>query len=405
MTFEEKDRTRTLWLCGVLHAFTHVYTVALLPLYLLIQKDLGLRGEGQVTFLMTALGFTYCLGSYPMGVLADRWNRKVLLGVGLAVNGLAFVGLSLAPTYGWAVACCVTVGLAGSFYHPAATAMLADLFPTGTGKALGRVGMGAAIGFWLSPTYTGWRAATAGCRAPVLELGVLGIVGAAVFVWLAPRGHAVHPHTERARHLKPRISSVGFWSLILAASLFFSLRDFAGAGMGTLSSLFLQQAWGFDPKTTGQMLGGMFLAAMISNPLFGSWSDRTRLRLTGAVLGIAAGMVAFMPWAPRAWGIVVLVVYGFFFLASYPIIEATLMESVPVKVRGRVFGLFVAVSGTIASLSHWVVGDRVHALTTHAASAFAPIFGMLALLILTSMGGLPILNVVRKYARTHPVEE
>lgn len=397
MGFEEKDRTVTLWLCGVLHAFTHIYTVALLPLYLLIQTDLGLRGEGQVTFLMTALGFVYCLASYPMGVLADRWNRKTLLGVGLAANGLAFVALSCAPSYGWAVACCVAAGLAGSFYHPASTAMLADLFPSGMGKAIGRVGMGAAIGFWIGPTYAGWRAAAAGWRAPVLELGILGIISAAVFLWLAPSGQAVHPHTERARHVKPRLSAMGFWSLILLASFLFSLRDFAGSGMGTLSSLFLQQAWAFDPKTTGQMLGGMFLAAMISNPLFGSWSDRSRLRLAGAVLGIAAVTVALMPRLPRAAVFPTLVVYGFFFLASYPIIEATLMESVPVHVRGRVFGLFLAVSGLIGSLAHWVVGDRVHLLKSHAPAAFAPLFGTLSLLILAALTGLFILNLVRKH--------
>ena len=32
-------RARTLWLSGVLHAFTHLYQVALLPLYYLLLKD------------------------------------------------------------------------------------------------------------------------------------------------------------------------------------------------------------------------------------------------------------------------------------------------------------------------------------------------------------------------------
>ncbi len=51
-----------------------------------------------------------------------------------------------------------------------------------------------------------------------------------------------------------------------------------------------------------------------------------------------------------------------------------------------------------------LVGDCVHGLKSHAASAFGPVFGGLALLILVSLGGLPVLNVVRKYARSHRVE-
>ena len=90
-----QHRTRTLWLTGVLHAFTHLYQAVLLPLYLLIQKDLQLASIGQVTLLMTVMMAACFAPSYPVGVLADRVNRKKLLGLGLALNGAAFAGLEL----------------------------------------------------------------------------------------------------------------------------------------------------------------------------------------------------------------------------------------------------------------------------------------------------------------------
>ena len=124
MTSHEQHRTRTLWLTGVLHAFTHVYNVALLPLYLRIQQDLRLSGVEQATLLVTVMMLAYILPSYPLGVLADRWSRKKLLAVGLAINGLGFVGLSLAPNYAWALASVIVTGFGGSFYHPAATALM-----------------------------------------------------------------------------------------------------------------------------------------------------------------------------------------------------------------------------------------------------------------------------------------
>src|SRR5205085_4365368 len=130
--------------------------------------------------------------SYPMGILADRLNRKTLLGAGLAINALGFVGLALAPNYPCALAAVALAGFGGSFYHPAATAMVARLFPVGTGKALGLAGIGASVGFFMGPIYAGWRAGAlepvlgaAAWLRPVLELGILGLLATAAFVWLA----------------------------------------------------------------------------------------------------------------------------------------------------------------------------------------------------------------------------
>src|ERR1051325_9965872 len=202
MTPDHHHKTRTLWLTGVLHGFTHLYQVALMPLYLLIQKDFGFPSVAQATLLMTVMLAACYAPSYPIGMLADRMNRKRLLGFGLALNGLGFVGLGLAPNFAWALVAVTVAVFGGSFYHPAATAMIARLFPNGTGKALGLAGIGASLGFFAGPVYAGWRAGgleamlgPAAWRRPVIELGLLGVVAAALFLWLAgdeqpaPEGH------------------------------------------------------------------------------------------------------------------------------------------------------------------------------------------------------------------------
>ncbi len=187
----------------MLHAFTHLYQVALMPLYLLIQRDFKFASVGQATLLLTVM-MAACFGpSYPIGVLADKMNRKKLLGFGLALNGLGFVALALAPNYAWALVAVAVAGFGGSFYHPAATAMVVRMFPGSTGKALGLVGIGAGVGFFVGPIYAGWRAGMlepvlgpAAWRRPVLELGVLGIVVAALFTWLADNEQPA-PASER----------------------------------------------------------------------------------------------------------------------------------------------------------------------------------------------------------------
>jgi MFS family permease len=399
MSAEPNHKTRTLCLAGVLHAFTHLYQVALLPLYLPIQADLKLQSVGQVTLLVSIMMIAYYLPSYPMGMLADRVSRKKLLCLGLGLNALGFIGLSFARTYPTAVAAVIIAGVGGSSFHPAATAMIARLFPVGTGRALGLFGMGASIGFCFGPIYAGWRAETAGWRAPVLELGLLGLVGALVFATLAdeaPSDESVTTGTARPRY--KMFPGAVVWAFFIAASLAFSLRDFAGSSMGSLSSLFLQKAHGFDLRETGLTLSVIFLASLVSNPLFGHLSDKARFRWAAFVMCVAAVIIAVFPLVPRGGLIPAFMLYGFFFMSSYPMVEAALMESVPDAVRGRVFGFFITIGGMIGNLSHGIVGHAVEGFGAGAgrAESYHGLFGTLALLCLLSLVGLPCLHAIRK---------
>ena len=135
----------------------------------------------------------------------------------------------------------------------------------------------------------------------MLELGLLGIVVAAVFYWLADEEQ---PAPAAARKIVPAgrlFPTPALWFFFLAYCLIFSVRDFAGASMGSLSSLFLQKAHHFDPKWTGLALSGIFVAAIISNPLFGSLSDGGRKRWITLALVAAAVMVVLFPRVPSRW--------------------------------------------------------------------------------------------------------
>jgi len=377
----------------------------LMPLYLLIQRDFKFESVSQATLLLTVMMIGTFVPSYPMGMLADRLNRKTLLGCGLAINALGFVGLALAPNYPCASAAVAVAGLGGSFYHPAATAMVARLFPVGTGKALGLVGIGASVGFFAGPIYAGWRAGAlepvlgaAAWRRPVLELGLLGLLATAAFIWLADHEQPLPAEKRKPAHAQKLFPAGALYFFFFTAAFAFSLRDFTGTSMGSLGSLFLQKAHGYDPQRTGLALSGIFLASAISNPLFGSLSDRGRKRWTMLVLGLAAVMVLILPHVPARWTILIVVVYGFFFMSCYPMTEAALMESVPDAVRGRIFGLFITVGGFIGNLSHWLVGAAVKDLgpAAYSPSGYYVLYGVLALMLVLSLAGLPCLHAIRK---------
>ena len=400
MITESAYRRRALWLIGALHAYTHIYHVALMPLYFLIQRDFGLSNVSGATLLMTVMMVSYFIPSYPMGMLADRVSRKKLLALGLLINALGFVALALSPNYPLAVASMVVAGFGGSFYHPAATAMVARLYPTGTGRALGLAAMGASVGFLFGPVYSGWRAQHSGWRAPVLELGLLGIAGAIAFWFLA---HDDKP-AEMPAHVRGDASlfpTGTLWAFFIATSVCFSLRDFTGNSMGTVGSLFLQQAHAFSLTNTGFALSGIFVMSLISNPLFGTLSDRGRLKWAFVVLTIAAGVVAAYPHLPKAALVPGFMIYGFFFMASYPIVEAALMESVPDAVRGRVFGFFITIGGLVGNISHWVAGEAVQRLgsAANSPSGYYRLYAVLSCLIIASIAGVPCLYAIRTRER------
>ncbi len=408
---DTKHKTRTLWLVGLLHGFTHVYHVALMPLYLLMQRDFGFASVGQATSLVTVLMLAYFVPSYGLGVLADRLNRRKLLGWGLAINGLGFVSLAFAPNYGSAVASAIVAGIGGSFYHPAATAMLARLFPVNTGRALGLAGIGASVGFFCGPLYAGWRAGAleaargaAAWRVPVMELGVAGIVAAALFAWLAEDERSTSPEPSKPDTPVKMFPTGALWLWFLAAALMFSLRDFAAGSMCSLSSLFLQKAHGYDTGLAGFALSWIFPAGVISNPLFGHLSDRGRIRWITGVLLVAAGIVIAFPHLPVVGLIPALFAYGFFFNANFPMVEAELMQSVPDAVRGRVFGLFMTIGGFFGNLSHWVVGDAVKRLGDAAQSpaSYTGFYLAVAGLMTVALLGLPCLRAIRRREHLEP---
>jgi MFS family permease len=392
-------RGRTLFLTSVLHAFTHIYQIALMPLYLMIRDDLGLANLDQATLLVTVMMVAYFVPSYPMGRLADRASRKQLLAWGLLINGVGYIALGMSKDFGMALASVVVCGIGGSCFHPAATALVAGLYPEKPGKALGLLGVGASVGFFIGPLYSGWRAQGAGWRLPVMELGWMGVVAAVVFWRFAEEGKRMTAGDGGARErlFVNRKAVLAFVCMALA----FSFRDFAGAGNATLSSLYLQKAHGDTVEMAGRALSFVFLASAFGNPIFGHWSDRHRLWWAAGLALVAAASLAWLPYVGHGAFPYAMMFFGFFLMATYPVVEAALMQAVPASIRASFFGLFITIGGLLGNGSHWLVGRWVEAMGTASRTpeTYRPLYGVLAALLALSVVGLPCL---RSFARNRP---
>ncbi|MBI3920395.1 MAG: MFS transporter [Armatimonadetes bacterium] len=400
------ERRTTLILVTALHAFTHLYPCALLPLYLLIKKDLHLSGVAPATLLVSVMSMFYCFSGLPLGRLADRVSRKKLLTVGLFFNGLAYVFISVAPNYLTVLLGLIGAGIAGGFYHPAASGLVFGLYPKSKGKAVGLAGTGAAFGFFLGPAYAGWRGQIAGWRAPCLELGLAGMVVAILFAFLAREVPIVPISSEQTHETTAAIRKI--LGRIVWIGVAFSLRDFGGIGVATLTSLFLQNVHDLNKSQTGFILGLMSLPAIVANPLLGVLSEgRHRLRwLTGLLVFSGVGAM-LIPWMPRGGVVPLLLCYQFLLLATYPVMESAFADVIPDALRGRVSGVYFTAAGILGNFAPWTMGRVTDLLkqSAHAAPAYIPAYATLGLVTFISTVGVHLIHRLKHSSAVEVVAE
>ena len=378
----------TLFLCTILHAFTHAYGTLLVPLYLLMQSDLRLRGVSYASAVVTVYGIVYCALSFVAGEMADRYNRKMLLGIGLLGNALAVTAMGLTRQYELIMMFAVLGGMFGTLFHPAANALVPAHYPRSPGMAIGLLGIGSGIGFFAGPQFAGWRAqaaqwkfgAVANWQKPLLEAGVAGVIIGVIFLLVAREVGWHNSSRGNRQPLDPRLR-------LRVRNLAFVLgcRDFAGIATLSLASIYLQKAHGLDAKRTGFIVGAMMLTSIVINPFMVYFSPgRRRLPMLAVVLVLGGLVVAMTPLVPLRYVLAVLMVFMVFQLGSYALSDAAMLERVAPQVRGRVVGLFLTIAGTASSTAPFVMGYWTDRLGDRAAQphAYIPLFATLGVLMI-----------------------
>jgi MFS family permease len=116
---------------------------------------------------------------------------------------------------------------------------------------------------------------------------------------------------------------------------------------------------------------------------------------------VAAASLAWLPYVGHGAFPYAMMLFGFFLMATYPVVEAALMQAVPASIRASFFGLFITIGGLLGNGSHWVVGRWVESMGTASQTPemYRPLYGVLAALLALSVVGLPCL---RSFARNRP---
>lgn len=103
--------------------------------------------DTQYGLLATSFLFVYTLSILPMGLLADRINRKTVVAAGITFWSIVTTFTALAPNYGFIFATRAALGLGEGTYFPASTSMLASSYPSkDRAKIMSRWNTGLLVG-------------------------------------------------------------------------------------------------------------------------------------------------------------------------------------------------------------------------------------------------------------------
>ena len=253
----------TLGVLVVVYTFNFIDRQILSILIEPIKADLGASDLVMGLLAGTAFALFYATLGMPLALIADRWNRRNLIGLSLAIwSGMtALSGLAMNV---WQLAAArVGVGIGEAGCSPSAHSMLADLYaPQERATALGIYSLGIPFGIMFGLFAGGAIADAFGWRIAFFIVGIPGLLlSALVFLTVRepPRGYADGQHAATTAVDHPSIIEV-FRFLIRRRSFIHlavgaGLTAFVGYGMITWAPTFFLRSHGMTLTEAGFWLG------------------------------------------------------------------------------------------------------------------------------------------------------
>lgn len=307
-----------------------------------LRAEFGLTRE-QVGSFATAFTIVLAIMSLPLGMLADRVSRRMVISAGVIFWSAATFFSGLANSFHTLLAARGLVGVGEAAYTPAGTAVISATFPKeirarvqGAFDAAMFVGgaTGIALGGIVAQSL-GWRAAFFIVGIPGLILGLIGLK--------LPETAAAEPH---ARFPLQDLVRVPAYVVILVSGLFSSFAGYAYVAWGFD---FVREYRGFSAREAGLILGvtaliagatGILAGATLADYLAKKWAWGRAIIIPFA-FAVASPFIYFGLHAHTKLNFAILFGTGTFFLSWYhgPV-TATIHDVIPSKGHATAQGLY-----------------------------------------------------------------
>lgn len=273
----------TLAVLTALNILNYIDRNMLLGVQPLIQKEFKIN-DAQTGLLTSAFFICYMFAAPVLGWMGDRFPRKNIVLIGIAVWSGFTLLTWLVRDYNQLLFRHIIVGIGEASYATIAPTLVADLFPLGRrGRMLSIFYLGLPVGSALGILLGGPLGEHFGWRVPFMLAGIPGFLLALVF-WFLPepaRGQtdtAITPSLERSTVL-------GLFrnGAFITACLGMALYTFAVGGLQVWIPTFLHRVRGMSVSRAAITFGLIAAINGIVATMLGGWmGDRMLKRHHGA---------------------------------------------------------------------------------------------------------------------------
>lgn len=344
-------------------------------------------GLGTAGFLLTVLWLANAAGQIPGGVLADRIGEGRIMVASTVLSAVSILFIVAAQSLAVLFASTVLLGLGIALFGVARYTAMSDLFPDRVGTTVGIVLAAADAGQALLPPFAGFLAA-----AVLWQLGFAFTLPLFVVVALAlwtyvpastsgPAGNFDTFSPENLRygleHLRRRAILYGSGTLVVYVIVWITFTGFYPT--------YLIEVKGVSATVAAVLFGAFFAIGVAIKPLSGVAYDRVGIRLTLVTTTVVSGAsLVVLPFVETIAPLAVITVLVAPILGSGTIAQSHIIETLPNEIKGTGLGVVRTGAMTLAAVSpaiFGVIADR---------GFFDEVF-----LILAAFAGLKILLILR----------
>lgn len=343
----DTNQKRMITILALINFLNYVDRQIVFPLFHHIQLDFGLT-DFQLGLIGTVFVLVYSLTTIPLGIVADKYSRKILIMAGVLFWSVATFFSGLARGFKSLLVTRAFVGVGEASYAPSATAMIADNFHhrmRARVQGLFHIGMflggtiGAMIGGVIVSLTDSWRLA-------FFIVSIPGIFLALSMLWVKDK-RIKHTHTDFT--LKPLFKNPAY-ILILVSGTFaaFTTNAFVSWGIE-----YIRRYTPFDLLDASLVLGTSVIIAGTLGVLIGShvadyWQKKTdagRSIVVGLSLLLAIPFIFLgFAWSAQGFMFMIFFTLGITFMSFYfgPV-AAVIQDVIPANIRATAFAVYVFV--------------------------------------------------------------
>lgn len=228
------------------------------------------------------------LASPVIGVLADRYGRRLIMVVALVLRGLGLLGLGFSSGW-WSAIPMLLVSLTTTAYLPVQKAYVSDKVSyERRGRALAAVDASFSTAGMVGLPIVGWMIEVWGWQPPFFILGCLSFIAAL----------AIGIRLPKTKHRTPSAAAkLNIWKFFCQPKIFVSLAVsilliFTFGLFMTFWALWLSADYGFGPLDIGLIGTSIGIAEFVGLLMAGLFIDRIGKR-RGTLISLIASAVAF----------------------------------------------------------------------------------------------------------------